>query len=321
MGKIVSRLRQFRALVPEPQKEAQAAGGRSGALRRGSIVYMSHVAHILVRGFCAAMLILLPALLLPEISIEAAQAVTLLALLAAIVVGTEYAAAYPGLIEFRDAKPYNRARFVILLSIVLLVTLVQREVLLGAESRNWVVLAAFKLGTTFDFAFSPVRLMVMSLPQGLPLDHLALVAAAASLAYLLSIFGLATLIVLIMIGYWPHRHRSFNVWINLPNFDPTKGVDVVRRLERDAHVNILLGIILPFSLPVLLHISTLMVQPMTLQSPLAFVWGIALWAFIPVNLILRGVAMHRVAQLVRAQRRRMAEEEDAIPLPARSAYS
>ncbi len=282
---------------------------------------MSHVAHILVRGVCAALLILLPALLLPEISLEAAQAVTLLALLAAIVVGTEYAAAYPGLIEFRDAKPYNRARFVILLSIVLLVTLLQREVLLNPQSTNWLVLVSSMIGSTLDFPFSPVRLMVMSLPQGLPLEHLALVTAAASLAYIVAILGLATLIILIIIGYWPQRHQSFNVWINLPNFDPTKGVDVVQRLERDGHVNILLGIILPFSLPVLLHLSTLLVQPMTLQSPLAFVWGITLWAFIPVNLILRGVAMHRVAQLVRAQRRRIAEEEDSVPLHARSAYS
>jgi hypothetical protein len=74
-------------------------------------------------------------------------------------------------------------------------------------------------------------------------------------------------------------------------------------------------------LPALLHVSNLLVQPMTLQAPLSFVWVIALWAFLPVSLIMRGAAMYRVSQLIRAQRRSKAAEEAAIPLPARSAYS
>lgn len=322
MGKIVSRIRRRLAWMPAmPRMIAREPVTRPSVTRRGSISYMSHVAHILVRGVCAGMLVLLPALLLPGISLEAAQGVTLLALLAAIVVSTEYGATYPGLIEFRDAKPHNRARFVIFCAVVLSVTLVQRDMLLSPDASGWFVTTAFSVAKSFDLAYSPVRLMVMSLPAGLPVEHLALVTAAASMALMLGLLGLVLMLAGIYAGYWPRRDRTFNVWINLPNFDPTQGVDVVRRLERDAHVNILLGIILPFSLPVLLHLSTLLVQPMTLQSPLAFVWGIALWAFVPVNLILRGAAMYRVAQLVRAQRRRMAQEEDAIPLPARSAYS
>lgn len=282
---------------------------------------MSQVAHIVLRGFAVAVLVLFPALLLPEITQEAAQGVTLLALLAAIVVCTEYSAAYPGLIEFRDAKPYNRARLAILAVVLLCVTLLLRDQYLPSDSGNVLVSIALTLGSVMDFSFSPVRLLVLSLPHGLPVEHLALVGAAAALAYLLAITGLILFITGLIMGYWPRANIAFNVWVNLPNFDPTKGVDVVQRLERDAHFNILLGIILPFSLPVLLHISTLLVQPMTLQSPLAFVWGVSLWAFIPVNLIMRGLAMYRVAQLVRAQRRRIAEEEDAVPLPARSAYS
>ncbi len=282
---------------------------------------MSQVAQTVLRGFVVAVLVLFPALLLPEITQEAAQGVTLLALLAAIVVCTEYSAAYPGLIEFRDAKPYNRARLGILAAVLLCVTLLLRDMLGAPDSGNVLVMIGLTLGNVMDFSFSPVRLLVLSLPHGLPAGHLAMVGAAAALAYLLAVLGLIVFLAALIMGYWPRPNKSFNVWVNLPNFDPTKGVDVVQRLERDAHFNVLLGIILPFSLPVLLHISTLMVQPMTLQSPLAFVWGVSLWAFIPVNLIMRGLAMYRVAQLVRAQRRRIAEEEDAVPLPARSAYS
>jgi ABC-type microcin C transport system permease subunit YejE len=42
----------------------------------------------------------------------------------------------------------------------------------------------------------------------------------------------------------------FNVWINLPTFDPNGGGDVVRRLVRDGRVNIILGFALPFVMPV-----------------------------------------------------------------------
>ena len=282
---------------------------------------MSHVAQYILRGVCIALLVLCPALLLPEISQDVAQGITLLALLAAVVVMTEYSAAYPGLIEFRDAKPYNRLRFSILAVVVLAITLLQRDLLLTPGADTFFVSGAIGLGHILDFPFSPVRLLVLSLPQGLAPEHMAIVAAAAALAYIMSLIGLTVFLVAMFLGYWPRSDIAFNVWVNLPNFDPTKGVDVVQRLERDAQVNVLLGIILPFSLPVLLHISTLLVQPMTLETPLALVWGVSLWAFIPINLIMRGVAMYRIAQLVRAQRRRIAEAEDALPLPARSAYS
>ena len=71
---------------------------------------MSHVAQSFLRGLLVAVFVLLPAILLPGISQDVAQAATLIALISAAVVMAEYAA-YPGLIEFRDAKPYNRMRF------------------------------------------------------------------------------------------------------------------------------------------------------------------------------------------------------------------
>jgi len=280
---------------------------------------MSHVAKSALRGFLVALLVLLPALLLPGTTQEAAQAVTLIALLAAAVVVAEYTARYPGLIEFRDARPYNRLRFGLFLMLVLVLTLLQRQVL--AAPQAGLPAAVAWLAQTLDFAVSPVRMLVLSLPQGLPVAHLITVMGLAATAFVLCLLGLAGFVLAIWLGYWPARGTSFNVWINLPNFDPTKGVDVVQRLERDAQVNVLLGIILPFSLPVVLYLSSLLVQPLTFEAPLSMVWGLAIWAFVPVNLVVRGIAMYRVAQLIRAQRRRIAEDEDAVPLPARSAYS
>lgn len=280
---------------------------------------MSHVAHSFLRGILVAIFVLLPAMLLPGTSQDVAQAVTLIALISAAVVMAEYAAAYPGLVEFRDAKPYNRVRFGLLVAVVLALTLVQRDV--AAGEAGMFSATAFWLASAFDFSFSPIRLLVLSLPQGLPVEHLLNVMASAALAFVMCMLGVLVFIAMMVLGYWPAKGSSFNVWINLPNFDPTKGVDVVQRLERDAQINVLLGVILPFSLPVLLHLSSLLVQPITFEAGLTLVWGLAFWAFIPFSLIMRGIAMYRVAQLIRAQRRRIAEEEAAVPLPARSAYS
>lgn len=321
MGKILSRIRQAWPDWPRPMKTKKPGPAETMARKRGSRVSVSHVAQIILRGFLVAFIFLCPALLLPEISQDVSQGVTFLALLAAFVVVTEYSAAYPGLIEFRDAKPYNRARFVMFCVIVLSVTLLQREIVMASVSETWLTAFSVTLGNILNFAFSPVSLLVSSLPQGVSVAHLGIVKISTALAYTLSLLGLTLFLLCLALGYWPRRAHTFNVWVNLPNFDPTKGVDVVQRLERDAQINVVLGIILPFSLPALLHLSNFLVQPVTLETPLALVWGVSLWAFIPVNLIMRGVAMYRIAQLIRAQRRRVADAQDAVPLPPQSAYS
>ncbi len=282
---------------------------------------MSSVAQCILRGFLVAIVLLAPALMLPGISNDAAQGATLLALIAAIVVMTEYSASYPGLIEFRDAKPYNRGRFMLLAAIIFSLIFLQRDLHLNPDASGFLTAFAISLADTLNFTLSPVTMLVTALPEGLGPDHLASVMVSATLAYVLSLAGLLVFCFGLISGYWPNHSAIFNVWVNLPNFDPTKGVDIVHRLERDGQVNFILGVIMPFSLPALLHLSSFLVQPMTLETPLALVWGIALWAFIPVSLIMRGAAMYRIAQLIRAQRRRVAEEEAALPLPPQSAYS
>ena len=318
MGNFVAKIRRS---VPDFRAQAEKAKATMPVARdkrQSRMSSMSQVAHAFVRGLFVALLILVPALLLPGISQDVSQGVTLIALIAGIVVGVEYTARYPGLIEFRDAKPYNRGRFILLFVIVLALTLMQRAV---HQSGGGLPLVLVYLCEMLDFSFSPIRLLASSLPMGLPDAHIANVKSAAAIAFILSLLGLGVYLAAVYLRYWPERRSVLNVWVNLPNFDPTKGNDVVHRLEREGQINVVLGIILPFSLPVLFHMSSLLVQPLTLETPLSLVWGVALWAFVPVSLVMRGVAMYRVAQLIRAQRRRMADAEAAVPLPARSAYS
>ena len=60
---------------------------------------------------------------------------------------------------------------------------------------------------------------------------------------------LSIFVVLLKFYNWPSRSGAFNVWVNLPTFDPTAGGDVVDRLDRDARINIALGFLLPFLIP------------------------------------------------------------------------
>ena len=115
---------------------------------------------------------------------------------------------------------------------------------------------------------------------------------------------------------WPNRMGSFNVWINLPTFDPTTGGDVVERLTRDSRFNIALGFLLPFLLPITMKLASLSFTPVTLESPHTMIWTMSAWAFLPASLFMRGIAMGRVARMIADKRRTMGQSAEAALQPA-----
>jgi hypothetical protein len=170
------------------------------------------------------------------------------------------------------------------------------------------------LGTSMDFAVSPIRLILWLLPESTPPERVQGVRAAAGLAYLTSLFGLTAFAILIRVQSWPSRTGTFNVWINLPTFDPTAGTDVVKRLNRDGAVNILLGFIMPYATPPLAYFIATSHGVSMLDSDLMLVWVMALWAFLPTSLFLRGIAMRRLAMMIEYKRRRF-ESTKGVPDP------
>ena len=74
----------------------------------------------IARAFLMVMLVSTPALMLPNVSADATQIVVLVAIFAAALTLFEYASSYPGLVEFRDAPPFNRIRFASLFATVVL---------------------------------------------------------------------------------------------------------------------------------------------------------------------------------------------------------
>nr|WP_290428541.1 hypothetical protein [Defluviimonas salinarum] len=261
-------------------------------------------------------LVATPSLMLPHVSSDTTQIVALVALFAAALTFFEYASTYPGVVEFRDAPPFNRLRFLSLFATVLLLSTLVRGQSQPTTLTTFIEVLGSRLGEAIDVPYSPVRLVVLMLPEDISLEHLQLVRTASGISYMISLLTLIAFVASMRVIGWPARIGTFNVWINLPTFDPTRGGDVVSRLQRDARFNILLGILLPFLVPAAVKLASLAFSPVTLQSPQTLIWTMSAWAFLPASLLMRGIAMSRIAGMIAEKRKQnhMAAEAELLPV-------
>jgi len=265
-----------------------------------------------IRGLLIGLLVLMPALMLPGITPDTAEIVSLVALFAAVLTTIEYASTYPSIVEFRDAPPFNRIRFGALFLSILLIAITARTDPQSGAFTEFVRSLGTLIGDLIDFPYSPVRLMVNMLATDASLQDLRLIRASAGISYLISILSLGFFVLVVRYAHWPRSVSGFNVWINLPTFDPTAGSDVVERLHRDARLNILLGLLLPFVIPLAVEAGSALFQPIRLGSAHTLIWLTAAWAFLPASLLMRGIAMGRVADMISERRRRKQETEEAV---------
>jgi hypothetical protein len=263
----------------------------------------------LVRALLVMLMLATPSMLLPGTTMDVMQVVTLVALFAAFLTFFEYASTYPGLIEFRDAPPFNRVRFGSLFLIVILLSILNAGVVVPSNTSLFVAKIGAAVGQTIDFPYSPVRLVVLMLPPDAAPYHVQLVRDSAGIAYFISLFTLAFFVILQRVRRWPTRTGGFNVWVNLPTFDPTAGGDVVERLERDARFNIALGFLLPFLTPAVIKSATSLFGTVSLDNPQTLIWTVSAWAFLPASLFMRGIAMSRIAMLI-TEKRKMASKDE-----------
>jgi hypothetical protein len=265
-----------------------------------------------LRGFLVMLLIATPALLLPGVSTDTAQVIVFIGLFAAVLTVFEYNAAYPCLYEFRDAPPFNRIRFISLLITVFLLSLILKGEVHPTLLTDLTRAIGSLVGQAIDVPYSPVRLVVLMLPESAPVSQLDLLRALAGLAYLTSLVSLAVFYIALRLQGWPLQNGSFNVWVNLPTFDPTSGGDVVTRLRRDSHVNISLGILLPFLMPAVVASASSLFGSVSLTNPQTMIWTVAAWAFLPASLLMRGIAMGRIAGMIADKRRQTTLDDSGL---------
>jgi hypothetical protein len=270
----------------------------------------------LVRAFLVMVLIIAPSVILPGMTTDTKQMVALVALFAGALTFVEYKSTYPGLIEFRDAPPFNRIRYLMLFSILFFLTLVSADQIEPTAFTRLTAAVAVVIGGAMDFPYSPVRLATLLISPQATAEEVMLVRASVGFAYFLSLVALAFFVITLKLVGWPARNQSFNVWINLPTFDPSSGGDVVERMERDARINLALGFLLPFLVPAVIKVASLGFAPVTLSSPLTLIWTIAAWAFLPASLLMRGIAMSRIADMIRQKRQLNGGQPSSAYFPA-----
>ncbi len=265
---------------------------------------ISKLIKALTRALLVALLVATPALVLPNVSSDATHIVILFSIFAGSLIFIEYFATYPSIVEFRYASPFNRLRFLAIFLTVFSLSVISRGRIEPTVLTNFLSNLGILVGHLIDFPYSPVRLMVIMLPDNASHELVVAVRTASGLSYMISLLTLAVFFIQMRILGWPARNGAFNVWINLPLFDPTAGGDVLPRLQRDGRLNIALGFLMPFLIPAIIKMMSDWVDPIYLDDPQTLIWTMSAWAFIPASLIMRGLAMGRVAELIDQNRKR-----------------
>lgn len=266
-----------------------------------------------LRAVLAGLLIAMPTLLLAPWIPEHGQIVAIIGLVIGAITFSEYYVQFPSMIEFRYAPPYNRLRFGALVVNVGLLCLLVRADFEATPLSDMVMAVGLLIGEIIDFSFSPVRLVGVMLPPDATLAQVEMLRAAAGISYLCSLIMVAVFAIFMRLYNWPASQGTFNVWINLPNFDATAGADVVRQILRDSRINVLLGLSLPFVTPLFAMFGAAIFDPYMMAKPQGMIWTVAIWAFIPASLMMRGIALARIADMLS---RRRVQLRDAPGYPA-----
>lgn len=283
---------------------------RQGRLK-GSRQVVSRLTGALVRMILVMMLVVMPSVLLVDVTTDTKQMVSLVALFLGLLTFVEYNATYPSLVEFRDAAPFNRVRYMMLFATVFFLSMIARDQSLPSTLTQFAEAIGRLIGLAMDFPYSPVRLATLMIANDATPAQIAALRTAAGMSYLISLISLAIFLIILKAGRWPRQDQPFNVWINLPTFDPTAGGDVVTRLTRDARINISLGFLLPFLTPAVVKIGLAGFEPLSLTSPQTLIWTMTAWAFLPASLFMRGIAMGRIADMISQTRaaNRLAQDD------------
>lgn len=257
-----------------------------------------------IRGVLVALLIATPSLLLPAYATHSAEMVALLALLAAVLTFAEYSSTFPSFVEFRDAPPLNRLRFTALFAMLVPLSLIAKHPFDPSNLTAFFSALGHLVGNMLDFPYSPVRLIVLMLPENAPLQTINTARAAAGISYLLGLSTIAIFLFTVRVLDWPVGNGPFNFWVNLPLFDPTTGGDIVHRLQRDGRINVILGSLLPFLIPAVVKLAKDFYAPTLFNDPHTLIWTMSAWSFLPASMIMRGVAMLRIADMIEEKRKR-----------------
>ena len=262
---------------------------------------LTRLAGASLRAALVAAMIVLPAIVVPEISPNSADLAILAAAIAAAFVVFEYGFTTPSLIEFRFAAPYNRIRFALLALLLTGLAFAFRGTV--EETATTLAVSSFAITSAqiWDFAGSPLTFF-NALTQNLDLESRQLLSNAAALSLSLTMIALVLFSLVIWLFHWPLNAKNFNLWVNMPNFGSSVGAETQQSLRQSALVNVVIGFSLPFLIPQAALVFMGPLQPISAANSLLLLWMIAIWCFVPAASILRAAALYQVANLLNEMR-------------------
>ncbi len=263
-----------------------------------------------VRAALVAAMIVLPVIVLPELSPNSADLAILAAAIAAAFVIFEYGFTTPSLIEFRFAAPYNRFRFAILALLLTGIAFAFSEPVSSTGTSLAVSDFALKSASFWDFTGSPLTFFE-GLTQNMGSVSQTLITNAAALALSLTAIALLVSSCVIWAFSWPLHAENFNLWINMPNFDVAVDEQTQQTLRQSGLVSLVIGFTLPYLIPQAAYAFVGPLEPINSGNSLLLLWMIVIWCFVPAASVLRAVALYKVANLMSARSLDVAEPEDA----------
>lgn len=305
LGKIEAARHKWRDIIGTRPRHSIGTGRMEG-----KTAVASRFSGALLRACLMVVVVATPSMLLTDVPSDTRQMVALAGLFLGLLTFVEYNTDSPSLIEFRDAPPFNRLRFCMLLATVFALSMMERGLSAPSSLTEFIRAIGHLIGKAMDLPYSPVRLTALMLSERSPDVPYEAVRDAAGVAYFTSLVSLAVFVILMRSGSWPKKGQAFNVWINLPTFDPTTGSDVAARLERDGRINVALGFLLPFVIPFFISLSADGLTEIDLAQPQNLIWTVTAWAFLPASLFMRGIAMGRIADMIRDMLRARDQETD-----------
>ncbi|GLQ35437.1 hypothetical protein GCM10007939_17200 [Amylibacter marinus] len=219
-----------------------------------------------------------------------------LAVFASSVIFAEYLVEVPAVLEFRYASPYNRLRFLVVITLTLVVARGVRDGLVLQEVSGVLGWLEAMSGRMFSGWLSPVDLLDQAMNYGTgAVGHN--MHNIASFALLVSIFSCCFIGVWLWTGPWPLSQDGFNLWPNMPSFSVRAGQRAAVSMSRIAILSFTLAISLPFILPFFIGFGRVYLGLDYSNSPLTSFWIVFFWAVIPAMALVRTIALLKLAFL------------------------
>lgn len=247
-----------------------------------------------VRAVCVAIVVMLPAFLLPDTTQSGLEFTRILATIAAVFVIYEYGFASPSVIEFRFAAPYNRVRFLLLATLILTPAYLISSMLEGVALHGTFAAIAQNGPAFLDFAYSPVSIVANTL-SGNDSDMREAVVQAIALNVVFSFSCALAFCGAIFSNLWRFGGDDFNMWTNMPTYKSYGLESLQDRLINSAFASFLVACLLPLFGPTIADVAVVWLSSDGALAPIVVSWLIAIWTYLPAIYLMRAAALLKIA--------------------------